>query len=241
MYGGRPVRVLLALLVGWTVLREAEVGPLHALLHGPAFGKLAYWIVVIGASLLTLARARTVLGREGLAWGLIGLGALLWASVDVYWTLVLADHAVIPVPSLADAGYLVLYPLVFAGLCLLLRERVQGAPRTLWVDGLTAALAAAATSAAVVLQAVLDTVGGDPLGVATNLAYPIGDLILLAVVVAAFALRGWRADRTWALLGAGIALFWIADSYYLVTVANETYTYPSIFDQGWTACLVLFA
>ncbi|HKE81121.1 MAG TPA: diguanylate cyclase [Solirubrobacteraceae bacterium] len=241
MYGGRPVRVVLALLVGWTVLREAEVAPLHALLHGPAFGKLAYWIVVIGASLLTLARARAVRGREGLAWGLIGLGSLLWASADVYWTLVLADHAVIPVPSLADAGYLALYPLVFAGLCLLVRERVEGAPRTLWVDGLTAALAAAATSAAVVLQTVLDTVGGDPLGVATNLAYPIGDLILLAVVVAAFALRGWRADRTWALLGAGIALFWIADSYYLVTVANETYTYPSIFDQGWTACLVLFA
>ena len=96
-------------------------------------------------------------------------------------------------------------------------------------------------SAAVVLQAVLHTVGGNPLGVATNLAYPIGDLILLAVVVAAFALRGWRADRTWALLGLGIVLFWIADSYYLVTVANETYVYPSLWDGGWTSCLVLFS
>ena len=96
-------------------------------------------------------------------------------------------------------------------------------------------------SAAVVLQAVLHTVGGNPLGVATNLAYPVGDLILLAVVVAAFALRGWRADRTWALLGLGIVLFWIADSYYLVTVANETYAYPSPWDGGWTSCLVLFS
>ena len=96
-------------------------------------------------------------------------------------------------------------------------------------------------SAAVVLEAVLHTVGGNPLGVATNLAYPVGDLILLAVVVAAFALRGWRADRTWALLGLGIVLFWIADSYYLVTVANETYVYPSLWDGGWTSCLVLFS
>ena len=58
MNGGRPVRVLLALLVGWTVLREAEVGPLRPLMHGPLFGKLAYWIVIVGASLLTLWRAQ---------------------------------------------------------------------------------------------------------------------------------------------------------------------------------------
>ena len=142
MNGGRPVRALLALLILWTILREAEVGPLRSLMHGPAFGKVAYWIVIVGASLLTLWRARAVGGREGLAWGLIWTGSLLWACGDVYWTLVLADNAVIPVPSVSDAGYLAFYPLVFAGLCLLLRARVDGAPRTLWVDGLTAALAA---------------------------------------------------------------------------------------------------
>ena len=160
MNGGKPVRVLLALLIGWTVLREAEVGPLRALMHGPLFGKLAYWIVVVGASLLTLWRAQSLRGREGLAWGLIGAGSLLWACGDVYWTLVLADNAVIPVPSVSDAGYLAFYPLVFAGLCLLVRSRVEGAPKTLWVDGLTAALAAAAMSAEVFLQAVLHTVAG---------------------------------------------------------------------------------
>jgi two-component system cell cycle response regulator len=239
MSGGRPVRIALTLLVGWTVVREAEVGPLRWLLHGPAFGKLAYWIVVVGAGLLTVVRARTARTGERLAWALIGLGSLAWAFGDVYWTLVLSDEKVVPVPSLADAGYLTFYPLVFTGLCLLLRARVEGAPRTLWVDGITAALAAAATSATVVLQAVLDTVGGNPLGVATNLAYPIGDLILLSIVVASFALRGWRADRTWSLLGLAMVLFWVADSYYLVTVAKETYTYPSLFDGGWTACLVL--
>jgi two-component system, cell cycle response regulator len=241
MNGGRPVRVILLALLGWAVLREAEVGPLRSALHGPAFGKLAYWIVVVGASLLTIARARSIRGREGLAWGLIGLGSLLWASADVYWTVVLSKHEVIPVPSISDAGYLAFYPLVFAGLCLLLRARVEGTPRTLWVDGITAALAAGALSAAIVLQTVLDTVGGDALGVATNLAYPIGDLILLSVVIASFALRGWRADRTWLLLGLGIVLFWVADSYYLVTVAKETYRYPSVMDGGWTSCLILLS
>ena len=204
MNGGRPVRVLLALLD--RLDGPARGGGRSA---APAHARAA----LRQARLLdrdrrrlaadALARALRCAGARGWRWGLIGTGSLLWACGDVYWTLVLADNAVIPVPSVSDAGYLAFYPLVFAGLCLLLRARVEGAPKTLWVDGLTAALAAGAMSAAVVLQAVLHTVGGNALGVATNLAYPIGDLILLAVVVAAFALRGWRADRTWALLRPG--------------------------------------
>ena len=121
------MRALLALLIGWTILREAEVGPLRSIMHGPLFAKGAYWVVILGASLLTLWRAQSLRGREGLAWGLIGTGSLLWACGDVYWTLVLAKDDVIPVPSISDAGYLAFYPLVFAGLCLLLRARIDGA------------------------------------------------------------------------------------------------------------------
>ena len=56
-----------------------------------------------------------------------------------------------------------------------------------------------------------------------------------------WAVRGWRLDRTWGLLAAAIIAFWVADSHYLVAVANDTYAYPSAFDGGWTACVVLFA
>jgi hypothetical protein len=227
MNGGKPVRLLLALLVGWTVLREAEVGPLRrccmALLSASSLLDRDRRRVAADAW-----RARSIRGREGLAWGLIGTGSLL-ACGDVYWTLVLAKDAVIPVPSVSDAGYLAFYPLVFAGLCLLVRARVEGAPRTPWVDGCTAASGGRAMSAAVVLQAVMHTVGGNRSAwhqprLPGRRPHPA------AVVVASFALRGWRADRTWALLGFGIVLFWVADSYYLITVANETYAYPSVWD-----------
>lgn len=46
------------------------------------------------------------------------------------------------------------------------------------------------------------------------------DLVLAGVVVGALAGTGWRLDRTWALLGLGILTFWLADSLYLVQVAN---------------------
>ena len=52
-------------------------------------------------------------------------------------------------------------------------------------------------------------------------------------VVGALAAIGWRLDRTWALLGLGILMFWLADSLYLVQVASGTYESASWFDAGW--------
>ena len=66
---------------------------------------------------------------------------------------------------------------------------------------------------------MLEHASGAPIAVATSLAYPLTDLILLAVGVGALAGTGWRLDRTWALLAAGILLFWFADSMYLVRTA----------------------
>ena len=88
---------------------------------------------------------------------------------------------------------------------------------------------------------MLRTVGGNPLGVATNLAYPLGDLVLLGRGRRRLRAARLARDRTWALLGLGIVLFWLADSLTSCTVANETLRLPGLFDAGWTSCLVLFA
>jgi two-component system cell cycle response regulator len=61
------------------------------------------------------------------------------------------------------------------------------------------------------------------------------------MIVAVLALRGWRIDRTWALLGAGVISFWVADSVYLVQTANGTYTTGGPYDAGWWLGLVLIS
>ena len=81
---------------------------------------------------------------------------------------------------------------------------------------MTAALAAAALSAGVVLNAVLGTLGGTSLADATNLAYPVGDLLVLAVVAGALVVCGLRGGRVWLWVGLGISLFCVADGLYLV-------------------------
>jgi diguanylate cyclase (GGDEF)-like protein len=61
------------------------------------------------------------------------------------------------------------------------------------------------------------------------------------VLVGALAGSGWQLDRTWLLLLAGVASFWLADSLYLVGNADGTYAPGAWFDIGWWLGMVLIA
>src|SRR5215217_416883 len=233
-------RAAFAACAAWLLLYELWAVAAPDLDAGPITSRFAHDVVLLVASALILARALTA-GRERLAWLLIGAGVLAWSLGEVYYTVALWDAEVIAIPSAADIGYLLLPPLALAGVVLLLRARARAVPRTLWVDGVIAALAVAALSAALVFQTVLDNVEGNAAAVATNLAYPLGDLVLLSLIVGALAGTGWRLDRTWMLLAIGVSTFWLADSLYLVKTAEGTFTSGGPIDTGWWAGLLVIA
>ncbi len=52
------------------------------------------------------------------------------------------------------------------------------------------------------------------------MAYPLCDLLLAALVVGVLALRGWRLDRMWAMLGIGFIALAAADCMYALQVAG---------------------
>jgi two-component system cell cycle response regulator len=210
-------------------------------LTGILFGRASHLVVDFGAGLLCAAAAWRQRGPDRVGWLLVAAGVLAWAAGDVYWTTVLLDQDSIPVPSPADFGYLAFPLLAFAGLTRVLGARVHGAPKRLWVDGVTASLATAAVAAALVVPGIVDLIGGDWKSVATNAAYPLSDLILLGLVVGAMAVRGWRLDRTWVLGAAGIVAFWSADSHYLVAVAKGGGGFPDPWNAGWDLAFVLLA
>jgi diguanylate cyclase (GGDEF)-like protein len=237
----RPLRYLLAACAGWLALYELHVVLAAGLNPGGLFSRGAHDVVLVAASLVCLARVGSVGGSERAAWALIGAGLLAWSLGEIYYTAVLWTDPDPPIPSLADAGYLLFPPLALAGSLALLRARARGVPRRLWVDGLTAALGVAALSAAIVFETVLNNVDGKALAVATSLAYPLLDLVLLGLSVGALASTGWRLDRTWMLLAAGVSTFWLADSLYLVRTAEGVYESGGWFDAGWWAGLALIA
>ena len=196
------------------------------------FNEWVYDGVLVASALACLLRAVSR-GRERGAWLAISAGVWLWALGDIYWNLELADRDEIPYPSLADAFYVGGYPLLLAGIVLLTRGRVDHFEKSSWLDGLIGALAVSAIGAAFLYPAFEGTTEGDVATVVVNLAYPLGDLLLLSFVVAAIALSGWYADRGWLLFGGGLVVIAIADSIYLQQEATVGYTPGSWYDTFW--------
>ena len=175
------------------------------------------------------------------AWLLLGAGLCAWAAGDVYYSLALERLDSIPFPSIDDAMYLALYPPAYIALGLFVRSRMSTFRGSSWFDGIGGALAVGAVAAAVVFQAVLSSVAGSsPAAVATNLAYPLADLLLLGILVASAALNGWRVDRAWGLLAASLTLFAVTDSIYLYQTAAGTYQDGGILDAGWLGAYLIF-
>ena len=236
----RVVMALFAVLGAWVAILELQVVAIPGLSLGPITSDYAHNVIEVLAGLLCLGGAWQA-RREQNAWLLIGIGVLAWALGNLYYTVVLYDMESPPIPSPADAGFLLFPVLAMIGVLALLRARTHDVPKTLFTDGSIAALAVTAVSAAVVFQAAFDNVSGKTMVVATTLAYPLTDLLLIGVIVGALASTGWRLDRTWVTLGAGIGVFWIADSFYLVESVTGTLSSPSWYDIGWSLGLLLVA
>jgi two-component system, cell cycle response regulator len=222
----------------------AHVAHTAAGLGGPApdalFDRWLYHGLMLGAAAGCLARG--VLVREDrAAWLLLGLGAASWSAGDLYFSLALADDPEPPFPSASDALFLAFYPLCCWALALLVRRHVREFHLSLWVDGVTGALAVAAVCTALLYDAVSVSVAGEPLVIAAALAYPAGDVLLLAFVVALFALTGWRPGLTVALLGGALALGAIGDAAVLIRSAQGTYAEGTVLDSLWPASLLLLA
>ncbi len=205
------------------------------------FGTWIYCGVMVGAAASCLARA-VLVRRERTAWLLIGAGLLIWTGGEIYYEAAVSISGSVPIPSPADAGYLLFYPLTYAGLIVLLRERIGSFPATRWLDGLIAGLAVAALTAALALGPIAAAAGeGSGLEVATNLAYPVCDLTLLTLVVTVAAFTGWRPGTTWSLLGAGVLVLAGSDVVYLLEAAQGSYVEGGLLDIAWPLGALLLA
>ena len=200
-----------------------------------AINGVVYDAVIVCAGLACLTRARR--GRAG-ASGLdrdrrldprLGSGRDL---VDALHRRQLQR----PLPSPADIGYLAFYPLAILGLYLLVRARAGGLDPRLWMDGLISALGTGALGAAFLVEFVADRASGSTAEVATTLAYPFGDVLLVALIVGVIALTRWRPGRTWTLLLGGLAVMAVAD------VAFTLQTYESNLPGGdWVEPIYLLS
>lgn len=228
----RGVRILQVVTGGLTLLYLAST-----ILRSSGTSSTFFdvWVANLGyAGCTVLCAWRAIARRPGRwGWGALACGLLLFTAGSVLWTSWVQYFNPLPYPSISDFCFLAFFFLAFLGIGLLVRETVPKTSKTIWVDGLIAALGVAALEAMLVIGPISSANKGDFGTVATNIAYPIGDLVLVTMVVAVFAVRGWRPGRLWWILGAGLVVFAAADSVYVLRVTSGTYVTGTPLDSMW--------
>jgi two-component system, cell cycle response regulator len=202
------------------------------------FNDWVYNGLVIVSAVWCIARAVLVRTDRG-AWALIGLGLACWAIAEIVNTVYLAKLDYPPYPSISDAFWLVFYPAGYGAMILLVRGRMEQFRRSMWLDGILAGLAVASIGEILFVQPILGTTQGRPLEIATDLAYPLGDVLMLALVIGVFALTGWRPGRAWGFIGAGLMAMAAADSIYAYQASKGAYVEGTVLDALWPASTML--
>jgi diguanylate cyclase len=229
------------LLLGLTVLAVSVVpGVRRHPGYNPVLDAGLDSLLYVLAAVIVAVRA-IVRRRDRLAWAVLATGMGCYASANLYYYLFQVNLAVVPIPSPADGLYLLFYPAVYVFIILKMRRAIVGSRSGIWLDGMAAALGASALAAAFVFDFVITDTNGSAATVATNLAYPTGDLILFAVIVGSFGVFGWRPGPIWWFAGIGMGLFAFADIVYLFEASHNSYQAGTWLDVSWGFGLALLA
>jgi serine phosphatase RsbU (regulator of sigma subunit) len=241
------------LLVAWVLLRPGSerllalvvntaqfVGPLLAV--PLCFGGLLrrkWWLGVSGPDV----------GPEetrGQRWApvLLGMGILSWVvgqATFTYYEWVLRQPP--PLPSIADVGFLSVYPFLLLGILLLPARPIPVASRTrIALDGLMIMIAAVTFSWYFVLGPVMQQGTETTLAKAVATAYPLAGIVLIAcLVILASRPEEQSLQPAIRLLALGLILIVVADSNFAYLSLHDAYATGMLLDVGWSLGYMLVA
>ncbi len=166
-----------------------------------------------------------------LPWLLLGFAEVIYAAADTSFYMthyIVGDHSY---PALADVFYLSHYPLVVAGLAMLIRLRTPGRDLPAMLDATLVAVVAGMLSWLYLLaptaQAQVPT-----LAKAASLAYPMMDLAMFAVALR-LILGSGRRPTAFVLLCVNLLAFFTADTVYVLQQLSGTYEAGNFLDAIW--------
>src|ERR671921_749560 len=209
------------------------VGPL--LVVPLCFGGLLRWMWGRGTSQAPLGSAVT----RGRRWApvLLGLGILSWVlgqAIFTYYEWVLGQPP--PLPSIADVGYLSVYPFFLLSILLLPARPIPVASRTrIALDGLMIMTGAVTFSWYFILGPVMQQGSETILAKAVSAAYPLADIVLIACLI---ILASRPEEHTLlpavSLLALGLTLIVVADSNFAYWSLHDAYATGTLPDVGWS-------
>ena len=197
----------------------------------------------LAATILALSASKTQMDRRSQwAWRLLGAGlACFWAG-DVLFFVYQNVVGSSPFPSLADAGYLAYYPLVFAGLLCFPGLPASRLRRVaVYLGCFLVVLAGAVVIFDLFLLPTLRSSHDDLFAYSLSVGYPVGDLLLLGGI--AWVLLRRVKGHPWSilLLSAGLIVGLVADVTYGYQNVQGTFQSGGFPDAGYMLSWALFA
>src|SRR5581483_11913569 len=238
------IATLMILILGFHLFGPVvlKIG-LYSQLFGALLGGLIV-ILSVNIPIRSGEEAEPWLGRERLAWTLIGAGAIMWGLGECVYRYLLA-HDLPNFPALSDVGYASMPLLVFAGLLL---QPSSGSGRTrllVLLDSLISMGAILAIAWFLLLGSLAQAPGEADLAKFLGLYYPITDMALLSCVIF-LILRGqgriYEANArrlSLLLIGIGVCVFAVSDFNYNVQNNMDTYVDGTWADLGWPLGLMI--
>ena len=180
--------------------------------------------------------------RSRRAWRLMAIGFAGFFAGDALFFVYQNLLGITPFPSWADAGYLVYYPLMFAGLLSFpnaIRDQLERV--AFYLDSFTVFLGGGMIISYFFLIPTLSS-GGGGLEYALSAGYPIGDLLLLVGMAYLLFRDGGRHSRLGlVLLSAGLLVGMFADVVYGWENMQGTSLAGGLSDAGYMLSWGLFA
>ncbi len=168
-------------------------------------------------------------------WLLLAAANLSFAVGQLIF-LVFADvlKHVLPFPSVADGFYLATYPLYAAGLLIFIRWRASGRDRRSLLDALTLTCGLALLAWVYLILPYVDKPGLTSAQKVVSIAYPLGDVLVLAMLMRLLA-PGSGRTRSVQLLTLGTAGLLVSDVLFgLIQLhSHAPFHNGTAVDLGW--------
>jgi signal transduction histidine kinase len=187
----------------------------------------------VASSLAFLVGVRLNRPDFPLPWLLFAAGNLFFAVADIIFNQLVNP----PVPSVADWFYLAGYPVLAAGLVLLLIHSGGHRRFAALGEALIVTFAFALFQWVWIVDGIIDG-GGSAGSRAVNAAYPMMDVVLLAGLAGFFVTAAWRTPA-FLLLVTSIVSLLVSDEVYGVN--SNSYRSGDWTDLGWLLSYILWA
>ena len=225
----RPWLVYTALAAPLSVLYLTDAGPFGSARTFHLIGLSSVAAILIG-SRMHLPAAR-------MPWLLFALGISLFFTGDAI--AYSDDDLGGSLSSAADWLYLAVYPCLVAGILMLVRRRAPGRDRDGLIDSLVIAIGLGVLSWAFLMAPYARNDELDLVTKLTSIAYPLADVLLLAVTVR-LAVGAGRRDRALLLLVLSVFALLVTDSLYGWMLLNSPVEPSQLLDGGWILFYVLW-